>query len=92
MPPTTTDASGHRLAPSPLRAGIVWAGTDDGLVWVTHNASTSSAQAQWKDVTPPELTPWSKVSQIDASSFDAGTAFVAVNRFRLDDLRPLLKP
>ncbi len=84
----------YALAPSYVRAGTIWAGTDDGLVWITHNASTSSAQVassssvQWKNVTPPELTPWSKVSQIDASRFDAGTAFVAVNRFRLDDLHP----
>ena len=41
-----------------------------------------------ENVTPPQLTPWSKVSQIDASRVDDDTAFVAVNRFRLDDLHP----
>jgi photosystem II stability/assembly factor-like uncharacterized protein len=75
----------YALAPSYVRRGTIWAGTDDGLVWITR---ASTAQAQWKNITPPGLTPWSKVSQIDASRFDDDTAFVAVNRFRLDDLRP----
>ncbi len=79
---------GHRgvvyaIAPSYRQAGTIWAGTDDGLVWITRNGG-----ARWKNVTPPALTPWSKISQIDASRFEDGTAFVAVNRFRLDDLRP----
>ena len=52
-------------------------------MWITRDYG-----AHWKNVTPPELTPWSKVSQIDASRVDDDTAFVAVNRFRLDDLRP----
>jgi|HubBroStandDraft_4_1064222.scaffolds.fasta_scaffold00004_145 photosystem II stability/assembly factor-like uncharacterized protein len=79
----------YALAPSPVRKGTIWAGTDDGLVWITADGpSTGSGQAHWKNVTPPALTPWSKVSQIDASRFDADTAFVAVNRFRLDDLHP----
>ncbi|HET9030934.1 MAG TPA: hypothetical protein VFN49_12245, partial [Candidatus Aquilonibacter sp.] len=58
-------------------------GTDDGLVWITRDHG-----AHWKNVTPPSLTPWSKISQIDASRFDDNTAYVAVNRLRLDDLRP----
>ncbi|MBV8499440.1 MAG: glycoside hydrolase [Candidatus Eremiobacteraeota bacterium] len=73
----------YALAPSYVRAGTVWAGTDDGLVWITRDSGR-----HWRNVTPPELTPWSKVAQIDASRFDDGTAFVAVNRFRLDDMRP----
>ncbi|MBV9264372.1 MAG: glycoside hydrolase [Candidatus Eremiobacteraeota bacterium] len=76
----------YALAPAYARRGTVWAGTDDGLVWITHDAFAASPQ--WRNVTPPQLTPWSKVAQIDASRFDANTAFVAVNRFRLDDLRP----
>jgi photosystem II stability/assembly factor-like uncharacterized protein len=79
----------YAIAPSHLREGKIWAGTDDGLVWITRDRpSTSSGQATWKNITPPELTPWSKIAQIDASRFDDETAFVAVNRFRLDDLRP----
>ncbi len=50
--------------------------------------SRVTAAPDWKNITPPGLTPWSKVSQIDASRVDDDTAFVAVNRFRLNDLRP----
>jgi photosystem II stability/assembly factor-like uncharacterized protein len=78
----------YALAPSYVRSATIWAGTDDGQVWITTNASSTAGMATWKNVTPPELTPWSKIAQIDASRFDSDTAFVAVNRFRLDDLRP----
>ena len=73
----------YALAPSYAHAGTIWAGTDDGLVWITRDAGR-----HWKNVTPPGLTPWSKVAQIDLSRGDDDTAFVAVNRFRLDDLHP----
>ena len=73
----------YTIAPSPRRAGLLWAGTDDGLVHVTHDGGRT-----WKNVTPPALTPWSKVSLIEASHFDTLVAYAAVNRFRLDDLRP----
>ena len=75
----------YALAPSFAQAArwTTWAGTDDGLVWITHDGGRN-----WKNITPAALTPWSKVAQIDASRFDDQTAFVAVNRFRLDDLRP----
>ncbi len=73
----------YALAPSYVRAGTIWAGTDDGLVWITRDSGR-----HWKKVTPSGLTAWSKIAQIDASRFDDKTAFVAVNRFRLDDLRP----
>jgi photosystem II stability/assembly factor-like uncharacterized protein len=73
----------YAIAPSYRHSGTIWAGTDDGLVWITRDGGS-----HWKNVTPPGLTPWSKVAQIDASRTDDATAFVAVNRFRLDDLRP----
>ncbi|HEY1656662.1 MAG TPA: hypothetical protein VGF86_16275 [Candidatus Tumulicola sp.] len=73
----------YAIAPSYRRSGTIWAGTDDGLVWITHDDGR-----HWKNVTPAGLTAWSKISQIDASRFRDGTAFVAVNRFRLDDLHP----
>ncbi|HEV7180811.1 MAG TPA: hypothetical protein VGN11_13140 [Candidatus Baltobacteraceae bacterium] len=73
----------YAIAPSHRHEGTIWAGTDDGLVWITRNGG-----AHWKNITPPGITPWSKISQIDASHFDDDTAYVAVNRFRLDDLRP----
>ncbi len=73
----------YALAPSYVHEGTIWAGTDDGLVWITRDGG-----AHWSNVTPKPLTPWSKVSQIDASHFDDNTAYVAINRFRLDDLHP----
>jgi photosystem II stability/assembly factor-like uncharacterized protein len=73
----------YALAPSYVRRSTIWAGTDDGLVWITRDSGH-----HWSNITPPPLTPWSKIAQIDASRFDDDTAFVAVNRFRLNDLRP----
>jgi hypothetical protein len=73
----------YAVAPSYKDVQTIWAGTDDGLVHVTRDGGKT-----WKDVTPPGLTAWSKASIIDAGRFDADTAYVAVNRFRLDDLRP----
>ena len=78
----------YALAPSYVRSGTIWAGTDDGQVWITRNASSVASVAKWQNITPPELTPWSKIAQIDASREDDNTAFVAATRFRLDDLRP----
>jgi photosystem II stability/assembly factor-like uncharacterized protein len=73
----------YAIAPSRKDINTIWVGTDDGLIHVTRNGGKN-----WKNVTPPELTPWSKISQLDASYFDAETVYAAVNRFRLDDLRP----
>jgi photosystem II stability/assembly factor-like uncharacterized protein len=73
----------YALAPSLKEAGTLWAGTDDGLIHITRDAGET-----WKNITPPQLTSWSKVSLLEASHFDAGTAYAAVNRFRLDDLKP----
>ncbi|CAN5874709.1 hypothetical protein BH18ACI5_BH18ACI5_26010 [soil metagenome] len=73
----------YTLAPSPLDINRLWAGTDDGLIHVTLNGGTT-----WKDVTPPDLKPWAKVSMMDASHFDPQTAYAAINTIRLDDLRP----
>jgi photosystem II stability/assembly factor-like uncharacterized protein len=73
----------YAVAPSPLDIKRIWAGTDDGLIHLTTDAG-----AHWLDITPPQLKPWQKVSIIDASHFDPGTAYAAVNTIRLDDLRP----
>ncbi len=75
----------YALALSFKSAGTIWAGTDDGLVWVTNDQGKN-----WKNITPPGLTPWSKVTQISASHFDDKTAFVSVSRMRVDDLHPYL--
>jgi photosystem II stability/assembly factor-like uncharacterized protein len=73
----------YAIAPSPLDINRIWAGTDDGLIHVTADGGKN-----WKDITPPELVPWSKVSVMEASHFDPLTAYAAINTFRLDDLRP----
>ncbi|MBV9911349.1 MAG: hypothetical protein JOZ93_02175, partial [Sinobacteraceae bacterium] len=75
----------YALSVSPVDAQILWAGTDDGLVWLTRDAG-----GHWENVTPPGITAWSKVAQIEASHFDASTAYLAVNRMRIDDLQPHL--
>ena len=75
----------YALGLSPLDGARIWAGTDDGLVWVSADGGSN-----WSNVTPPELVPWSKVTQIEASHFDADTAYVSVSRMRIDDLRPYL--
>jgi photosystem II stability/assembly factor-like uncharacterized protein len=75
----------YAASASPLQDGLLWAGTDDGLVWVTQDDG-----GHWLKVTPPALTPWSKVTQIEASHFDAQTAYISVSRFRIDDLKPYI--
>ncbi len=73
----------YTIAPSIKDANLIWVGTDDGQIQVTRDGGQN-----WANVTPPELTPWSKVAMLEASHFDAQTAYAAVNRLRLDDLRP----
>jgi photosystem II stability/assembly factor-like uncharacterized protein len=73
----------YALGPSFLEKGTLWAGTDDGLIHLTRDGGKS-----WSNVTPSALTPWSKVSVLEASHSDPGTALAAINRFRLDDLKP----
>src|SRR5438874_502851 len=71
------------IAPSAVKEGVIWAGTDDGNIQVTKDGGKT-----WKNVTPSAITEWSSVSIIEASHFDAGTAYAAVNRNSLDDRRP----
>jgi photosystem II stability/assembly factor-like uncharacterized protein len=73
----------YTIAPSPNDSNTIWCGTDDGLIQVTRNGGKT-----WKNVTPPSITSWSKVSLMDASHFDVNTAYAAVNRIRIDDLKP----
>ena len=75
----------YALAPSPLEENIIWAGTDDGLVHVTRNGGAS-----WQNVTPPQLASWDKIAQIDAGHFTKGTAYIAVNAIRKDDMHPYM--
>lgn len=73
----------YAVSPSPRDVNVIWAGTDDGLVHLTRDGGKT-----WTNVTPPELRAWDKISQIDAGHFDTNTAYIAVNAFRRDDLRP----
>jgi photosystem II stability/assembly factor-like uncharacterized protein len=85
----------YTIAPSPVDANVIWAGTDTGKIWLTRDGGKT-----WQNVTfrgasgmEPVEEPggghdWSKVSMIEASRFEAGTAYVAVDRHRLDDYAP----
>ena len=75
----------YALAPSFRDPKTIWAGTDDGQVWITRDGGV-----HWTNITPPTSTPWSKVTQISASHFDEQTAYISVSRFRIDDLRPYI--
>jgi photosystem II stability/assembly factor-like uncharacterized protein len=73
----------YAVAASYKNTKTIWAGSDDGLVWITRDGG-----AHWSNITPPGISPWSKVTQIDASRFDDDTAYMSISRFRIDDLKP----
>ncbi len=75
----------YALAPSFKNINTLWAGTDDGLLWQTRDGGQ-----KWNDITPKELTAWSKVTQISASHFDDDSAYVSVSRFRINDQQPYI--
>jgi len=88
--PITLDQTGvetyavvFALAPSPLDGSVIWAGSDDGLVHVTRDGGKA-----WTNITPPDLPPFARVSLIKASPHDAGTAYVAANRYQRSDRAP----
>jgi photosystem II stability/assembly factor-like uncharacterized protein len=68
---------------SPLKAGEIWVGTDDGLVQVTRDGG-----ARWIDVSPPAVKPWEKIASVDPAATDADTAYIAVDAQRLGDRAP----
>jgi photosystem II stability/assembly factor-like uncharacterized protein len=73
----------YTIAPSPVRDYLVWVGTDDGLIHVTGDDGKT-----WRNVTPPALTSWSKVTMMDASHTDELEAYAAVERHQLQDYEP----
>ena len=85
-----TDRNGKRgviytVAPSPLKAALIWIGTDDGVIQVTQDEGKN-----WQNVTPPALTSWSRVTTVEASHFDANEAYASVDRHQLQDFDPYL--
>ena len=73
------------IVESPERKGMIWVGTDDGLVQLTQDDG-----AHWTNVTPSAMPAWGTVSMIEASRFDPDTAYVAVDRHKLDDITPYI--
>jgi photosystem II stability/assembly factor-like uncharacterized protein len=73
----------YAVAPSPLDANRIWCGTDDGLIHLTTDAGKN-----WTNVTAAGISPWQKISLIEAGHFDSNTVYAAVNTMRIDDLRP----
>ena len=75
----------YSIGPSFKNVNTIWIGTTDGLIWLTTDGG-----AHWHNVTPPDVTPWSTVTQLVASHFDDQTAYASVSRFFLDDLKPYI--
>jgi photosystem II stability/assembly factor-like uncharacterized protein len=73
----------YTIAPSFKDINTIWCGTDDGLIQITKDGGKN-----WKNVTPPAITSWSKISLMEAGHFDVNTAYAAVNRIRCDDMKP----
>ncbi|MGI8639650.1 MAG: WD40/YVTN/BNR-like repeat-containing protein [Pyrinomonadaceae bacterium] len=70
---------------SPLKQGVIWTGSDDGLVQISQDNGQN-----WKNVTPKNLPEWIQINEIRASPFDAGTAYFAATNYKNDDLKPYL--
>ena len=75
----------YSIAPSPLKADQIWAGSDTGLLHLTLDGGKT-----WQNVTPNGVGDWSKIAMIEASRFDPAVAYEAVDRHRLDDCKPYL--
>ena len=85
-----TDRNGNRgvvyaVSPSPMQAPLIWVGTDDGLIHVTPDDGKS-----WQNVTPTAITPWSRVTGIEASHFETNIAYASVDRHQLQDFEPYI--
>jgi photosystem II stability/assembly factor-like uncharacterized protein len=73
------------LAESALQQGLIWAGTDDGVIQLTRDGGKN-----WVNVTPKQMPEWAMVSLIEPSPHEPGTAYAAVERHRLDDFEPYI--
>jgi photosystem II stability/assembly factor-like uncharacterized protein len=70
---------------SPLKEGLLWVGSDDGLIHVSKDGGDN-----WENVTPANMPEWSMVNSIEPSAFDEGTCYVAATRYKLGDFEPYL--
>ena len=70
---------------SPLKEGLLWVGSDDGLIHVTKDDGQT-----WENVTPPSMPEWNMINSIEPSAFDEGTCYVAATRYKLGDFAPYL--
>ena len=70
---------------SPLQEGLLWVGSDDGLIHITQNGGKT-----WNNITPKQLPEWTMINSIEPSPFDAGTCYVAGTRYKLGDYTPYL--
>jgi len=75
----------YAVAPSPLRAPLLWIGTDDGLIQLTQDDGKT-----WQNVTPNAITVWSRVTMVEASHFDPNAAYASVDRHQLQDFEPYI--
>lgn len=75
----------YAFAESPVMKGVLWAGSDDGRVHLSRDEGAS-----WTDVTPPAYGRFTRTAHIDPSAHDAGTVYIAANRYQQDDFAPYL--
>jgi photosystem II stability/assembly factor-like uncharacterized protein len=73
------------MAESPVKPGLIWTGSDDGLVSMTQDGGK-----HWENITPKGLPEWMQINTVEASPFDAGTAYFAGTKYQLDDFQPYL--
>ena len=90
--PITKDQNGPEIygtvfsiAPSFQDENTIWTGSDDGMVYITRNGGKS-----WDNITPKGMPEFSRISMIDASTHEAGTAYLAAKRYQLDDRKPYI--
>ncbi|HSK72099.1 MAG TPA: hypothetical protein VK892_10420, partial [Pyrinomonadaceae bacterium] len=73
------------VAESPIQQGVIWTGSDDGLVYVTRDGGKN-----WENVTPKNMPEWIQINSIEASPIDAGTAYFAATMYKWDDYKPYI--
>jgi photosystem II stability/assembly factor-like uncharacterized protein len=82
---TETYATVFAVAESPVKQGVIWTGSDDGLVYVTEDNGKN-----WKNVTPPQLPEWALINYVEPSHFDAAVCYVSATRYKSGDLHPYM--